>query len=102
MGGTGMSRGYTYRLPDGSADTPDENGMHTATVNVLHSAEQYKRFTGCGQCKLSMEMDIHYQHVTTHFGGWDAETETFAEHSTTTEFTPGCVVCERQNRAGTS
>jgi Zn finger protein HypA/HybF involved in hydrogenase expression len=57
-----MTRGITYRLPDGSADQPDENGQHTATVNVLHSAEQYARFPGCPDCKsIAQSQDPEYQ-----------------------------------------
>jgi hypothetical protein len=42
--------GYLYTLPDGSDDTPDAEGRHTATVNVMHSAAQFARFPGCEQC----------------------------------------------------
>jgi hypothetical protein len=46
-----MTAGYIRRLPDGNDDAPDEHGRHTRTVNVMHSADQYKRFNGCDQCK---------------------------------------------------
>ena len=65
--------GYLYRVPDGSDDTPDENGQHTATVNV-HSAELAARFTGCKSCqtmvRLQAESDAHVVH-----GEWWNETE---------------------------
>jgi hypothetical protein len=41
---------YLYRLPDGSNDAPDVNGRHTATRNVMHSAELAARFPGCEDC----------------------------------------------------
>ena len=47
----GNQKTYTYRLPDGSVDTPDANGQHTKTANVVHSAEEYERFTGCESCQ---------------------------------------------------
>ena len=51
-----------YRLPDGSDDTPDANGRHTKTVNVLHSAEQAQRFPGCDQCRsIAAHEDPGYQ-----------------------------------------
>lgn len=45
-----MPRTIHIVLPDGSDDTPDATGNHTATRNVLHSAEQAARFPGCSHC----------------------------------------------------
>lgn len=84
---------FAYRLPDGSADHPDPDGNHTATVNVLHSAEQAKRFPGCASCKLVAQLDIHNQHVVMSYEDWDGED--FGRTEKTVTFTPGCAVCER-------
>ena len=84
---------YAYRLPDGSDDNPDENGNHTATVNVVHSARQHERFPGCASCRLVAELDIHGQHVVMSFKDWDGED--FRRTEKTVTFTPGCAVCER-------
>ena len=74
---------YTYRLPDGRDDTPDENGQHTATVNVMHSAEQLARFPGCKSCRSIAEhgRDSHNAGMHGHYGDWDAATETFGTSS---------------------
>lgn len=45
-----MPRTIHYVLPTGADDTPDANGNHTATRNVLHSADQATRFPGCPSC----------------------------------------------------
>ena len=86
---------FTYTLPDGRNDAPDENGCHTATVNVMHSAEQLNRFPGCEDCKSCADHDIHAQHVVGIYGGWDPVSETFASSEIRVTFTPGCPVCER-------
>ena len=46
-----------YRLPDGSDDWPDIYGRHTKTVNVRHSALDYARFWGCGDCRGTAEFE---------------------------------------------
>jgi hypothetical protein len=72
---------YTYTLPDGSCDKPDAGGRHTATRNVMHSAESYARFPGCEQCKHCADMSCPVCfHVpgTSVFRGWDEVTDTFA------------------------
>jgi hypothetical protein len=48
--------GYLYTLPDGSTDTPDDQGRHTATANVMHSAAEFARFPGCEQCASMARM----------------------------------------------
>ncbi len=78
MSGTGT---YLYTLPSGSGDKPDAEGRHTATVNVVHSAESYKRFPGCGRCRHIAETScpVCYQvPATSSFSGFDEVTETFA------------------------
>jgi hypothetical protein len=56
-----------YRLPDGSDDTPDENGQHTKTINVLHSAKEAKRFWGCQGCAGCAESDRIGALVVSHY-----------------------------------
>lgn len=72
---------YLYTMPDGSKDRPDENGNHTATANVRHSAEGYARFPGCPSCcriaETSCPVCYHIPGATV-CGGFDEVTETFA------------------------
>lgn len=71
---------YMYTLPDGSGDTPDASGSHTATVNVMHSAESFSRFPGCEQCRSIAETSCPVCFnipATSSFSGWNARTETF-------------------------
>jgi hypothetical protein len=72
---------YIYTLPDGSDDTPDEHGNHTATVNVWHSAAQAERFPGCESCRslaqTSCPVCFNIPAMSA-YGGWDEATETFA------------------------
>jgi hypothetical protein len=90
-----------YRLPDGSADTPDATGNHTATVNVLHSAANAERFPGCPRCASCTEYDAHLQHTSSRFrqSDWDPVREDFTCGTHVTVFTPGCAWCERTNPA---
>jgi hypothetical protein len=63
------------------ADKPDAEGRHTATVNVMHSAANFKRFSGCEQCRHCAETSCpacYNVPGTSVFGGWDDRTETFA------------------------
>lgn len=72
---------YAYRLPDGSRDTPDEHGNHTSTVNVLHSAEQARRFPGCEHCRALADSSCPVCFnvpSTSSFGGWDEAAQTFS------------------------
>jgi hypothetical protein len=72
---------YAYRLPDGSKDTPDAQGCHTVTVNVLHSAEQYKRFPGCEECRCiaASSCPVCFNiPATSTFAGYDERTDRFA------------------------
>jgi len=92
---------YTYRLPDGSDDAPDEHGRHTKTVNVLHSAQQYQRFPGCEDCRSLAESSCPVCFNvpgTSCFGGWDERTETFAtavHHSPRGCGDPACALCAK-------
>lgn len=88
-----------YTLPDGSADVPDANGNHTATVNVCHSAANAAHFPACEQCASCVEYDAHLQHTSMQFHGWDPVREKFASAEHITIFTAGCAYCERTNPA---
>jgi hypothetical protein len=76
---------YLYRLPDGSNDMPDENGRHTATKNVMHSAEQSRRFTGCEQCQRIVRLDIEACLDISFFSGWNGTNFTESAHMTVGE-----------------
>jgi hypothetical protein len=92
---------HTYRLPSGQGDHPDAEGRHTAAGNVMHSAENHKRFPGCEECKHCADTSCPVcYHVpgTSVFSGWDEVTETFAatvHHGPRGCGDPACQLCEQ-------
>ena len=92
---------YTYRVPDGSSDTPDQHGGHTATVNVMHSARSYARFPGCTSCRSIAETSCPVCFnipATSAYGDWDERTQTFGSavhHGSRGCGDPACALCAR-------
>lgn len=67
LGETEDEQTFTYRLPDGSDDVPDEHGRHTKTVNVRHSAKDFLRFPGCEHCRSIAEHERVSKDVAGHY-----------------------------------
>jgi hypothetical protein len=70
---------YAYKVPTGKDDSPDANGNHTSTVNVLHSAERAADFPGCTRLARMSCPRCHNIPAMSVYGGWDAATERFSD-----------------------
>jgi hypothetical protein len=64
---------YSYTLPDGSNDAPDEHGRHTATGSVMHSAAEFARFPGCEQCAGMARLQAQNDDIAAAGFWWSAE-----------------------------
>jgi hypothetical protein len=89
-------RSYAYRLPR-AADKPTADGRHSATVNVMHCAENFARFPGCGDCQRMAETScpVCFNILSTStFGDFDPVTETFDSHVYHSSDGCGSAACE--------